>query len=313
MTKLAFIFPGQGSQEVGMGKALAEAYPIAAEVFAQADEVLDFPLSKLCFEGPEAELNDTINTQVAVFLTSIATWKVLVSEGYDIKPNYIAGHSLGEYSAYVVTKVISFEDGLRLIRERGRLMKKAGEINPGGMAAILKLPDEQVTEICQQVMAEGYGAVQVANYNAPDQVVISGHQEAVERGMELAKQAKARNVVRLPVSVAPHSALMEVIADEFCQLIKNIPLNLPEIPIIANINAKPLDSLADILSEMEQQLTASVRWTDSIRYIINQGVTEFIEIGPKKVLTSLIRRIDKNVKTRSVQTPQDVEDLIRGE
>jgi [acyl-carrier-protein] S-malonyltransferase len=269
-------------------------------------------LSKLCFEGPETELNDTINTQVAVFLTSIATWELLISEGYNVKPSYVAGHSLGEYSAYVVTNVISFEDGLRLVRERGRLMKKAGEINPGGMAAILKLRDEQVAEICQQVMEEGYGAVQVANYNAPDQVVISGHQEAVERGMELAKQAKGR-VVRLPVSVAPHSALMEVIADEFCQLIKNTQLNLPEIPIVANINARPLDSLADMHREMEQQLTASVRWTDSIRYMIGQGVTEFIEIGPKKVLTSLIRRIDKTVKTRSAQTPQDVQDLIRGE
>jgi [acyl-carrier-protein] S-malonyltransferase len=189
-------------------------------------------------------------------------------------------------------------------------MKQAGELNPGGMAAILKLSNEVVEDICQQVVAAGYGLVQVANYNAPDQVVISGHNAAVEQAIVLAQQAKARKIVKLPVSIATHSPLMQVVVAEFQQTIQNTPLNLPEIPIVANITAKQMTTLAEIQTEMAGQLTASVRWSDSIQYLISQGVTHFLEIGPKKVLTSLLKVINKEVVGYSVQMPDDLAKLL---
>jgi [acyl-carrier-protein] S-malonyltransferase len=306
----AFVFPGQASQEVGMGQALVKSYPVAREIFNEADDILGFSLSQLCFEGPEADLNDTINTQAAVFTTSIAALEALKSAGYAVVPKYVAGHSLGEYSAYVAAGALSFADGLRLVRERGRLMKKAGESNPGSMAVILKLDDDVVAKICEKVTAEGRGILQLANYNSPGQVVISGHNAAVERGIELAQAAKARRARKLPISIASHSELMRGIADEFREAINNTPLNLPEMPIVANINAGPLDSLEAIRREMEEQLTFSVRWTDSVRWMIEQGVHEFVEIGPKNVLTGMIRWIDKGVDRHNIGTPEDIEAFI---
>ena len=307
---VAFVFPGQGSQEVGMGQALFESYARVRELFEQADNILSFALSRLCFEGPAEELNDTINTQPALFVTSIAALEALRLGGYVLKPSYVAGHSMGEYSAYVAAGVLSFGDGLRLVRERGRLMKKAGEMSPGSMAAIIKLDDEVVADICKQVTASGVGVLQVANYNSPGQIVISGENAAVDKGIELAIEAKAKRAVKLPVSIAAHSEIMRVIADEFRQAVDNTPLNLPEIPVVANITARPLESLEAIRTEMEGQLTSSVRWTDSIQYIIEQGVTKFVEIGSKDILTGLIRRIDKTVTTHTVGTPTDIKALL---
>lgn len=307
---VAFVFPGQNSQEVGMGQALVENYPAAGEVFKKADEILGFRLSQLCFEGPEAELNDTVNTQAAVFVTSMAALAALKAAGYRAKPKYVAGHSLGEYSAYVAARVLSFDDGLRLVRERGRLMKKAGELNPGGMAAILKLDDEEVARICQQVMTEDYGLLQVANYNAPGQVVISGYSAAIDRGIALALQAGARRALKLSISVASHSELMRVVTEEFRQAINQTSLNLPEIPILANITGEPLASVEAIRAEMEGQLTAPVRWTDSVLWMVNHGVSQFVEIGPKDVLTGLIKRIAKYVDTRTVGKPEDIAALL---
>jgi [acyl-carrier-protein] S-malonyltransferase len=308
--KIAFVFPGQGSQEVGMGRALVENYAAAREIFDKADDILGFSLSQLCFEGPEAELNDTVNTQAAIFVTSIAALEALKAADYQAKPQHVAGHSLGEYSAYVAAGVLSFEDGLRLVRERGRLMKKAGELNPGGMAAILKLADEIVAQICQEVSAEGNGLLQVANYNSPGQIVISGHGAAVDRGIELALAAKAKRAIKLPVSIAAHSELMRLVADEFRAAINQTPLNLPEIPIVANITAAPLDSLEAVRAEMEGQLTASVRWTDSVLWMVNHGVSKFIEVGPKDVLSGLIRRITKDAETHAAGTPKTIAALV---
>lgn len=311
--KIAFVFPGQGSQEVEMGRELAETYPVARELFDQADNILGFSLSRLCFEGPEEGLNDTLNTQVAIFTTSIAALRALQAAGYEVRPDYVAGHSLGEYSAYIAAGVLSFADGLRLVRERGRLMKKAGELNPGGMAAILKLNDETIAQICEKVTAENKGSLQIANYNSPDQVVISGHKAAVDRGIELALAAGARKAVKLPVSIAAHSTLMGVIATEFRAAIDKTSLNLPEMPIITNITAQPLDSLAAIRAEMEGQLTSWVRWTDSVQWLVDQGVTEFVEIGPKNVLSGLIRRVSKTVKTVAISTPADIKNFLTRE
>jgi [acyl-carrier-protein] S-malonyltransferase len=309
-SKIAFVFPGQGSQEVGMGWALVETSPAARAVFEKADMQLAFPLSRLCFEGPEEELNDTYNTQVAIFTMSIAVLHALRETGYDQQPQYVAGHSLGEYSAYVAAGTLSFEDGLRLVRERGRLMKKAGELNPGGMAAIIRVEDDQIVDICRQVTAEGSGSLQVANYNAPGQVVISGDNAAVERGIELAKAAGARRALKLAVSIAAHSELMRVVADEFRQAIDATRLNLPETPIVANITARPLTTLEAICQEMEGQLTSSVRWTDSVQWMVDQGVAAFIELGPKDVLTGLIRRGSKEITAQALNSPEQIEAFL---
>jgi [acyl-carrier-protein] S-malonyltransferase len=309
--KLAFIFPGQGSQEVGMGQALAETVPAAKAVFEQADDILGVSLSKICFTGPEDELNDTYNTQAAIFVTSIATLAALRDAGYEAQPDFVAGHSLGEYSAYVAAGVLSFEAGLKLVRERGRLMKQAGELSPGGMAAILKLDDATVEDICRQVAASGeFGSLQVANYNSPGQVVVSGHNAAVERGIELAKAAKARRALKLPVSIAAHSELMRVIAADFAAVVNQTPLNVPETPVVANITAAPLESVDAIRQEMGEQLTASVQWTKSVEWMINHGVTRFVEIGPKDVLKGLVRRVSKQVDAVAVGTPADIETLL---
>jgi [acyl-carrier-protein] S-malonyltransferase len=309
--KIALIFPGQGSQEVGMGRELAEAMPPARQVFEEADDILGFKLSQLCFSGPEGDLNDTINTQAAIFTTSIAALIALRATGFEQDVQFVSGHSLGEYSAYVAAGVLSFADGLRLVRERGRLMKHAGELNPGGMAAILKLDDEAVRQICEQVTTDSeFGTLQVANFNSPGQVVISGHNAAVDRGIELAKAAKARRAVKLPVSIAAHSQLMQVITDQFSQAVANAVLNLPGIAVVGNIGAVPLDSIEAIRSEMNGQLTGPVRWTESINYMIAQGVSTFIEVGPKEVLTGLVRRINKQVNTYNVQLPNDISKLL---
>ncbi|MEM7347858.1 MAG: ACP S-malonyltransferase, partial [Chloroflexota bacterium] len=277
----------------------------------QADDILGFSLSQLCFEGPVEALNDTINTQVAIFTTSVAALHALRAAGYEIIPKYVAGHSLGEYSAYVAAGALSFEDGLRLVRTRGTLMKKAGELNPGSMAALLKLDDETVEKICADITGEGSETVQIANYNSPGQVVISGHNAAIDQGIERALEAKARKAVKLAVSIAAHSELMRVIADEFREAINTTSLNLPEMPIIANISGEPLSSLEDIRAEMEGQLTSSVRWTDSVLWMADNGITEFVEIGPtKSVLGGLNRRIIKTIKTHLVGNSAEIDTFL---
>ncbi len=309
MTHMAFVFPGQGSQYVGMGKSVAETYRAAADVFARADEILQTDFSNLCWDGPESDLNQTFNTQAAIFVTSMAVMAALREAGFAAEPDFVAGHSLGEYVAYVAAGVLSFEDGLRLVRERGRLMAKAGSENPGKMAAILKLTDEQVAEICDRASAEA-GWVQIANLNSPGQVIISGSSAGIDRAIELAKAAGARRAQELAVSIAAHSRLMESANAEFAVAVENTPINPPRIPVVGNISAAPLVSVAEIKSEMIGQLTHSVRWTQSVQYMITQGVNQFIEIGPKDVLTGLIKRIDKTVSRASVEDAAGIEKLL---
>ena len=307
METTAFIFPGQGSQTVGMGQDLAQAYRAAHDTFAEADDLLGFSLSTLCFEGPEEVLNDTLNTQPAIFVASVATLRVLQSAGWSVAPAFTAGHSLGEYSALVAAGALTFADGLRLVRERGRLMKAAGERSPGGMAAILQVEAETSEDICRRASQETGKVVQVANYNSPGQIVISGDDEALQAAMHMAQVAGARRVVRLPVSIASHSPLMAVIADEFRQAVEATPIQPPQVPVVANITARSMNTVDDIRHEMVAQLTSSVRWIESVEYMVAQGVTDFVEIGPKEVLTGLVRRINKSVTAVACGTVDGVE------
>lgn len=298
MGKLAFVFPGQGSQIIGMAKDIADTNPEAAKIFARADKILQTNLSEIIWQD-EPALNQTYNTQPAIFVASWAIVTALRAKGYDAQPNFVAGHSLGEYVAYVVSGVLSFEDGLKLVRERGRLMAQAGEENPGKMAAILKLTDKQVAEICHEVSATA-GWVQIANFNSPGQVIISGSATGIDIAIEKAKAAGARRAQALTVSIAAHSKLMESANAEFARAIELTTLNAPAIPIIANISAEPINTVETIKAEMVGQLTSSVQWTKSVQYMIEHGVTQFVEIGPNNVLTGLIKRIDRSVSRASI-------------
>jgi [acyl-carrier-protein] S-malonyltransferase len=300
MSQTAFLFPGQGSQHVGMGQDLYEAYPEARAIFDQADDILGLALSELCFNGPEERLSDTINTQPAIFATSVALLRVLTSNTLPV-PGFVAGHSLGEYSALFAAGAMDFAAGLRLVRERGRLMKEAGQRSPGGMAAVLGLETEVVDQVCRRAREETGGVIQVANYNSPGQIVISGDFRTRDVAVELAQAEGAKKVVPLAVSIAAHSPLMECVVDEFRQAVEAVEFRRPALPVVANVSATPLEGVDAIREELVQQLTSPVRWIESIQYMVGQGVAEFVEIGPKDVLTKLMRRIDKSVQAMSVE------------
>jgi [acyl-carrier-protein] S-malonyltransferase len=293
--KCACLFPGQGSQYVGMGRDLYATSPTARAVFDQADHILGIGLSQLCFDGPSDGLNDTWNTQPAILTTSVAMLRALEERGMD-HPVYVAGHSMGEFSALVAADALSFEDGLKLVRERGRLMRQANDRSPGGMAAILGLERELVETICTAAGEQSGEYVGVANDNCPGQIVISGTTSALERAMELAKERGAKRATRLAVSIAAHSPLMAEAAAEFIRVLDTTPFHEPSIPLVANATARPLTDPAEIRDALGRQLTSPVRWTESVRWIIAQGVTRFVEVGPKEVLTGLLRRIDGTVE-----------------
>lgn len=309
--RLAFVFPGQGSQYVGMGQGLHEAFPEARAVFEEADTRLNYALSRLCFEGPESQLNDTFYTQPAILTVSIAAWRAWQARGGP-PPDLVAGHSLGEFTALVVAGALSFPDALHLVQERGRLMKWAGEQQPGAMAAVLGIARAALEEICVEASQETGEVVVVANDNCPGQLVISGGKTAVARAGELARGRGAKRVVPLTVSIAAHSPLMAPAVEPFRIALKATPFHRPSIPVISNVQARPLQSDPEELrAELAQQLTAPVRWTESIQWMVEHGVQTFVEFGPRDVLSGLIRRIAPEARTFRVEDPETLEQALQ--
>jgi [acyl-carrier-protein] S-malonyltransferase len=278
-----------------MGRDLVEAEPAAGAVFASADEQLGYALSTLCFEGPDEALTDTAVQQPALFTTSLAAWAVMGARG-QTPPAFVAGHSLGEFSALAAAGALTFHDGLALVQRRGELMKCAGTEQAGGMAAVLGLDAAQVADVCAAAAQTTGHVVQVANDNCPGQIVISGHVAALEAAMALLPDAGARKVVRLSISIAAHSPLMASAAADFAQAVDATPITAPAIPVIANVTARPLADPAAIRQELKDQLTSPVAWTATIQYLAGQGVDTYIETGPGDVLLGLVKRIDRNAQ-----------------
>jgi [acyl-carrier-protein] S-malonyltransferase len=291
----AFLFPGQNSQYVGMGADFYAEYDVSRQVFDQADDILGFKLSKLMFEGDEATLNETINTQPAVYVCTIAMLRALQYEAPYVKPFLAAGHSLGELTALTAGNALSFEDGVALVRERGRLMTKAGEIRPGAMAALLGLELDVVEAICLEATQAVGEVVVVANDNCPGQIVISGFDRAVSHAVDLAIARGVKKAVRLAVSVAAHSPLMSSVTGQFSNALSNIPFKTPENCIYSNASGVPMIAIEDIRFQLNRQLTHSVRWRECIEAMIrDSGATLFIEVGPGEVLTGLVKRIQRD-------------------
>jgi [acyl-carrier-protein] S-malonyltransferase len=301
--RLAFLFPGQGAQSVGMGRALAEAHPAARATFAAADAALGFELSKVCWEGPEDELRKTVNTQPALLVHSVAAWRLADAAG--LRPEWVAGHSLGEYSACVAAGAIDFEDAVRLVHRRGALMYQAGLDRPGTMAAILGLDADVVEAACAE--AAGAGVVRAANLNAPGQVVISGEVPAVERACEIARAKGARRAIRLEVSGAFHSPLMTAAAAGLAEALRAVTIRDARCPVIANVSAAPVRTADGIRAALEAQLLGAVRWEESLRTMLAAGAEGFVELGSGKVLRGLLRTLDRDAASWNVEDPDSLQ------
>lgn len=304
---LALVFPGQGSQAVGMGKDLADRFPEARAALEEADQVLGFPLTRLCFEGPEEELRRTENTQPAILAVSIAALRALEARA-SLSPAMAAGHSLGEYSALVAAGAIAYPDALRAVRARGGFMQAAVPERVGAMAAVLGLDAAAVEQACAEA-AQGE-VVSPANLNGPDQTVISGHAGAVERAAALCKQRGARRVLPLPVSAPFHCSLMEPAAKRMAAVLERLPVAAPRFPVVSNATAEPNADPGRVRALLLEQITAPVRWSESVRRMIAAGVDRFVELGPGQVLAGLVRRISRDVRVVSVQDAASLESSL---
>ena len=302
----AFLFPGQGSQSVGMGRELAAMYPVAQETFDEADAVLGYKLSQLCFEGPEDQLKLTEITQPAILTVSVATWRVLQSKG--ITPSYVVGHSLGEYSANVAAGTVSFVDAVRTVRNRGKYMQEAVPVGVGSMAAIINLAAEQVEQICAEV-AQGE-VCQAANLNSPEQIVISGSKAAVQRAADLAKQRGAKRALILPVSAPFHCALMQPAQDRLAEDLHALSFYNPEVPVICNVDAVLVSAADQSRDALIRQVTGAVQWVKSMRALIELGVENYVEVGPGKVLCGLMKQIDKSRSCVNVQDEDSLQKAV---
>ncbi|HEX7087414.1 MAG TPA: ACP S-malonyltransferase [Vicinamibacterales bacterium] len=303
---IAFIFPGQGSQQVGMGRALAEI-PECRAVFEEADAALGEPLSRLCFEGPDDRLRLTENTQPAILTVSVAAARLLELRG--IRPSYVAGHSLGEYSAHVVAGTLAFSDAVRIVRRRGRYMQEAVPVGAGAMAAILGLDRDRVAQACEEA-ADGE-VVAPANLNAPGQVVIAGTAAAVERAGARAKALGAKRVVPLPVSAPFHCALMRPAEERLAPELRALPASAPRVPVVANVDAAPKTDAASAIEALVRQVSAPVRWEDVVATLASAGVRAYVEVGPGTVLSGLVRKIDREARVASLEAPADLEGVER--
>lgn len=312
-SKTAFVFPGQGSQAISMGKDIADAYPIAKETIEQADDIMGISLSKLMFEGSDEALGDTSITQPAMYVCSMAIYRTLKQELPDASPLFVAGHSLGEFTALTVAGALSYEDGVKLVQTRGQLMKDAGEAHPGGMAAILSLDVEKVEEIAQQAAEQSGGVVVIANDNCPGQVVISGDNHALDIAVVLAKEAGARRAIPLNVSVATHSPLMNPVKEQFMDALNKAGIHDASIPVFQNVCACKVTSATAIRDNLEKQLVNSVRWTQSVQAMIEGGAETFVEIGSKNVLTGLLRRIDRSKSGISIQNLTSLQAFVNSD
>jgi [acyl-carrier-protein] S-malonyltransferase len=306
----AFVFPGQGSQYVGMGAALIEQSPEAAAVMKRADAALGFPLSRMILEGPAEDLDLTINAQPAILATSVAYLEALRSQaaaaGVELVPRSMAGHSAGQYAAAVAADAIDFEEALHLVRERGRIMQERGI--DGGMGAVIGLSDEQVDDVVRQ--AREHGEIGVANSNAPGQIVLSGVIPALVFALEMSKTVGARKAVQLTVSVASHSPLMRRARDEFGQILAKVPFREPRVPMLGNVHATVIHTADGLRKELTEHLVHGVQWTETVRRMASDGVTDFVEIGPGRVLTGLIRRIAPGTTAHAVDSPGGLAALL---